>query len=75
MQRHLTGVVTRDQNKKTRRVEVARLYRHPKYGKISFVPGRFLLFMMRPRFPEGRHVSRSSNVGQRSRRSGGNWSR
>ena len=34
MQRHLTGVVTRDQNKKTRRVEVARLYRHPKYGKI-----------------------------------------
>lgn len=34
MQRHLTGVVTRDQNSKTRRVEVARLYRHPKYGKI-----------------------------------------
>lgn len=34
MQRHLTGVVTRDENKKTRRVEVARLYRHPKYGKI-----------------------------------------
>ncbi len=34
MQRQLVGVVTRDQNSKTRRVEVARLYRHPKYGKI-----------------------------------------
>jgi small subunit ribosomal protein S17 len=28
------GVVTRDQNLKTRRVEVERSYRHPKYGKI-----------------------------------------
>jgi len=26
--------VTRDQNQKTRRVEVERSYRHPKYGKI-----------------------------------------
>ena len=34
MQRQLVGVVTRVQNSKTRRVEVARLYRHPKYGKI-----------------------------------------
>ena len=34
MQRQLVGVVTRDQNSKTRRVEVARLYRHPIYGKI-----------------------------------------
>ena len=34
MERQLVGVVTRDQNSKTRRVEVARLYRHPKYGKI-----------------------------------------
>ncbi len=34
MQRQLVGVVTRDQNSKTRRVEVPRLYRHPKYGKI-----------------------------------------
>ncbi|RLS59094.1 MAG: 30S ribosomal protein S17 [Planctomycetota bacterium] len=34
MRRQLVGVVTRDQNSKTRRVEVPRLYRHPKYGKI-----------------------------------------
>ena len=31
--RVVTGVVTRDQNAKTRRVEVERLVRHPKYGK------------------------------------------
>lgn len=34
MQRQLVGVVTRDKCSKTRRVEVARSYRHPKYGKI-----------------------------------------
>lgn len=32
--RHLQGVVTRDKNAKTRRVEVQRLVRHPKYGKF-----------------------------------------
>jgi small subunit ribosomal protein S17 len=31
--RVVTGVVTRDKNAKTRRVEVERLVRHPKYGK------------------------------------------
>src|SRR6516162_4008712 len=31
--RVVTGVVTRDRNDKTRRVEVERLVRHPKYGK------------------------------------------
>ena len=31
--RALQGIVTRDKNAKTRRVEVARLVRHPKYGK------------------------------------------
>ena len=34
MRRRVIGVVTRDQNLKTRRVEVERSYRHPKYGKI-----------------------------------------
>src|SRR6187431_2885668 len=32
--RLVTGVVTRDKAPKTRRVEVARLVRHPMYGKI-----------------------------------------
>jgi small subunit ribosomal protein S17 len=31
--RALQGTVTRDKNAKTRRVEVERLVRHPKYGK------------------------------------------
>ena len=31
--RNLLGIVTRDKNAKTRRVEVQRLVRHPKYGK------------------------------------------
>ena len=31
--RNLTGIVTRDKNAKTRRVEVTRSVRHPKYGK------------------------------------------
>jgi small subunit ribosomal protein S17 len=31
--RRLVGTVTRDKNPKTRRVEVARRVRHPKYGK------------------------------------------
>ena len=34
MRRRVIGVVTRDQNLKTRRVEVERSYRHPKYGTI-----------------------------------------
>jgi small subunit ribosomal protein S17 len=33
-QRILEGVVTRDKTAKTRRVEVERLVRHPKYGKF-----------------------------------------
>ncbi len=32
--RLVTGVVTRDKASKTRRVEVSRLVRHPRYGKI-----------------------------------------
>lgn len=32
--RVLQGIVTRDKNAKTRRVEVERLVRHPKYGKF-----------------------------------------
>ena len=32
--RHLQGIVTRDKMSKTRRVEVERLVRHPKYGKF-----------------------------------------
>jgi small subunit ribosomal protein S17 len=32
-QRTLTGVVTRDSNAKTRRVDVQRLVKHPRYGK------------------------------------------
>jgi small subunit ribosomal protein S17 len=31
--RHLQGIVTRDKMAKTRRIEVQRLVRHPKYGK------------------------------------------
>jgi len=33
MRKHLTGVVTSDKMSKSRRVEVARVFRHPKYGK------------------------------------------
>jgi small subunit ribosomal protein S17 len=33
MRRRAIGVVTRDKMLKTRRVEVPRLYKHPKYGK------------------------------------------
>ncbi|HLJ12239.1 MAG TPA: 30S ribosomal protein S17 [Planctomycetaceae bacterium] len=33
MRRRAIGTVTRDKTLKTRRVEVPRLYRHPKYGK------------------------------------------
>lgn len=33
MRRTEIGVVTRDKMLKTRRVEVPRLYRHPRYGK------------------------------------------
>ena len=32
--RVVTGIVTRDQMAKTRRVEIQRLVRHPKYGKF-----------------------------------------
>ncbi len=34
MRTTLIGVVTSDKSAKTRRVEVKRLFRHPKYGKI-----------------------------------------
>jgi small subunit ribosomal protein S17 len=33
MKKRMIGVVTNDKCNKTRRVEVERLYRHPKYGK------------------------------------------
>lgn len=33
MRRRVIGIVTRDRTAKTRRVEVERSYRHPKYGK------------------------------------------
>lgn len=32
--RVVTGIVTRDKSDKTRRVEIQRLVRHPKYGKF-----------------------------------------
>lgn len=41
--RVLQGVVTRDKNAKTRRVEVSRLVRHPKYGK--FVKQRTICYV------------------------------
>ena len=34
MRRQLIGIVKGDKRDKTRRVEVPRTYRHPKYGKI-----------------------------------------
>ena len=34
MRKTLTGTVTSDKRAKTRRVEVDRLYAHPKYGKM-----------------------------------------
>jgi small subunit ribosomal protein S17 len=40
--RKLVGIVTRDKNDKTRRVEVARRVRHPKYGK--FIKRRTVCF-------------------------------
>lgn len=33
MKKRLIGIVTSDKCSKTRRVEVERIYRHPKYGK------------------------------------------
>jgi small subunit ribosomal protein S17 len=41
--RLVTGIVTRDKNAKTRRVEIDRLVRHPKYGK--FVKRRTVCYM------------------------------
>src|SRR5829696_2179516 len=41
--RLLEGIVTRDKMSKTRRVEVERLVRHPKYGK--FVKRRTVCYM------------------------------
>lgn len=34
MKKILSGIVTKNQNDKTCRVEIKRLFRHPKYGKI-----------------------------------------
>jgi small subunit ribosomal protein S17 len=34
MHKRVTGVVTSDKMQKSRRVEVERLYKHPKYSKI-----------------------------------------
>ncbi len=33
MRKRVIGVVTRDKMQKTRRVEISRLYKHPKYSK------------------------------------------
>jgi small subunit ribosomal protein S17 len=33
MRKRVTGVVTSDKMQKTRRVEISRLYKHPKYSK------------------------------------------
>jgi small subunit ribosomal protein S17 len=33
MRKRVIGVVTRDKTLKTRRVEISRLYKHPKYNK------------------------------------------
>ena len=43
MRRHLIGLVKSDTLSKTRRVEVPRTYRHPKYGKI--VRGRTVCYV------------------------------
>jgi small subunit ribosomal protein S17 len=43
MKRMLIGVVTRDKNSKSRRVEIERLFKHPKYGKI--VRGRTVCYV------------------------------
>ena len=34
MKKKLTGIVTSDKMRKTLRVEIERLYQHPRYGKI-----------------------------------------
>ncbi len=43
MKKTLIGVVTRAKMNKSRRVEIERLYRHPKYGKI--VRGRTICYV------------------------------
>lgn len=43
MKKKLIGVVTRAKMNKSRRVEIERLFRHPKYGKI--VRGRTICYM------------------------------
>ena len=43
MKKMLIGVVTRDKMAKSRRVEIERLFRHPKYGKI--VRGRTVCYV------------------------------
>ncbi len=43
MRKRLRGVVTSDKMNKTRRVEIARLFPHPKYGKI--VRGRTICYV------------------------------
>ena len=41
--RKLTGIVTRDKNDKTRRVEISRLTKHARYGK--YVKTRTVVYM------------------------------
>lgn len=43
MKKTLTGIVTSNKNEKTCRVDIKRLYRHPKYGKI--VHGRTVCYV------------------------------
>lgn len=43
MRKRLTGIVTSDKMNKSRRVEIRRLFKHPKYGKI--VRGRTVCYM------------------------------
>ncbi|MEX0701557.1 MAG: 30S ribosomal protein S17 [Planctomycetales bacterium] len=43
MRKRLTGTVTSDKMDKSLRVEIPRLYRHPKYGKI--VRGRTICYV------------------------------
>jgi small subunit ribosomal protein S17 len=43
MKKTLSGTVTSNKNDKTCRVEIKRLFRHPKYGKI--VHGRTICFV------------------------------
>ena len=57
--RVVTGIVTRDKMNKTRRVEIQRLVRHPKYGK--FVKQRTVCYTHDEANDSPRNVDRVSN--------------